>query len=336
MGGGSWSSNAYNDAKRMRKSLNASDFSYSDDAMAGRVNSIHESLDPKKVAGPSSVHAGLPIRESRDNAEHPTSLPIAVIFDVTGSMRNIPMTLQQKLPKLMDVILEKSEVSDPQILVGAVGDFYADRFPLQVGQFESDNRFDEQLRNIILEGGGGGQVKESYGLAYWFAADHTATDSFELRGKKGYLFTMGDEKPHDLVTAKEVNALFGIGEEGDESVESVLQRAQEKWEIFHLGSLDGSYRDRDDIHQRWADLLGERYIKVEDSAMICEIIAGIVHMIESAYDVDRVVADIGLKGKDAACVTNALAPLSKTLPAHIASGSLPAGHSTAGGSISRI
>jgi hypothetical protein len=27
--------------------------------------------------------------------------------------------------------------------------------PLQIGQFESDNRMDEQLGNILIEGGGG-------------------------------------------------------------------------------------------------------------------------------------------------------------------------------------
>ena len=65
--------------------------------------------------------------------------------------------------------------SDPQIMFGAIGDATCDRVPLQVGQFESDNRMDDDLGRIVLEGGGGGQMTESYELAMYFMARHTAT-----------------------------------------------------------------------------------------------------------------------------------------------------------------
>jgi hypothetical protein len=200
------------------------------------------------------------------------------------------MVLQQKLSRLMDVVIDKAGIPDPQILVGAVGDSISDRYPLQVGQFESSNLFDEQLRNIIVERGGGGQSMESYALAYRFAADHTATDAYEKRGKKGYLFTMGDEMPWPTVTAEDVSRLFGVEASEDETVESLIARASERWEIFHLFSLDGSYRNDKRVHDRWRKLLGERLVMVEDSSLVCEIIAGLVHMMETAYDVDRVVA----------------------------------------------
>ena len=89
-----------------------------------------------------------------------------------------------KLARLMDVVIDKAGIPDPQILVGAVGDSTCDQYPLQVGQFESSNLFDEQLRNIIVERGGGGQNMESYALAYRFAADHTATDAFENAARR--------------------------------------------------------------------------------------------------------------------------------------------------------
>lgn len=323
MGGGNWSSSAYSAARKARQAKGIPDFKRSVEVRQGKVSTVHPSLDASKLAGPTSPVAGRPIRESRDSEEHPNSLPIAVIFDVTGSMGQIPRTLQKKLPKLMDVILDKSGVEDPQVLVGAVGDSHSDKFPFQVGQFESDNRFDEQLRNIIIEGGGGGQVMESYALAYRFAADHTATDSFEKRGKKGYFFTMGDEAPWPTVTKAEVKRIFGLTVEADESVASLIKRAEEKWEIFHLCAMDGSYPNNQKIHSQWEKLLGERYVKVADSSMICEIIAGIVHMLESAYDARRVVEDIGLTGKAAATVANALAPL-----AEVAAGTLPAAHAS--------
>ncbi len=309
MGGGVWDSGAYTAATSARRASGIDDFDYDHKVKSGAAKGVHASLDPLGIKNPDPVKYLFPVRESRDSAEHPDSIPIAMIFDVTGSMRSIPMVLQKKLASLMDVIIDKAGLRDPQILVGAVGDSTCDRYPLQVGQFESDNTFDEQLRNIILEGGGGGQSMESYALAYRFAADHTATDAFEKRGKKGYLFTMGDEMPWPTVTAGDVARLFGVEASEDETVESLIARASERWEIFHLFSLDGSYRDDTRVHNRWRELLGERVVMVEDSSLVCEIIAGIVHMLESSYDADRVVSDIGLSGAAATKVKNALVPV---------------------------
>lgn len=336
MGGGSWDSSAYAKAATTRRSTGVDDFDYDSKVRTGAVTGIHADLDPRKVAGPTSPVAGKPIRESRDSDEHPESVPVAIIFDVTGSMGGIPRVLQTKLVKLMDVILEKADLKHPQVLVGAVGDAKSDKYPFQVGQFESDNRFDEQLRNIILEGNGGGQVYESYGLAYRFAAYHTAIDSFEKRGKKGYLFTMGDEAFWPTVTAEEVQRIFGVQAEADESVASLVAKAQEQWEIFHLFAKDGSYPDRTDIHDKWRKLLGERFVMVEDSSLVCEVIAGLIHSLESALDADRVVADIGLKGRDAAVVKNAIMRVGgSSVPATVAKGGVPARGKKSGG-VSRI
>jgi hypothetical protein len=309
MGGGTWDSGAYSAATKARRAAGIDDFDYTSKVRAGAVSSVHATLDPLGMKNPDSSKYPFPLRESRDTDEHPDSIPIAMIFDVTGSMGSIPMVLQQKLSRLMDVVIDKAGISDPQILVGAVGDSTCDRYPLQVGQFESSNLFDEQLRSIIVERGGGGQTMESYALAYRFAADHTASDAYEKRGKKGYLFTMGDEMPWPTVTASDVSRLFGVEASKDETVESLIARASERWEIFHLFSLDGSYRNDTRVHERWRKLLGERLVMVEDSSLVCEIIAGLVHMLESAYDVDRVIGDIGLSGADASVVKNALVPL---------------------------
>ncbi|MBI3957011.1 MAG: VWA domain-containing protein [Candidatus Kerfeldbacteria bacterium] len=327
MGGGSWDSGAYTRASVDRATRGIDDFSHSGAVRSGRARGIHSDLDPKKVAGPTSPLAGQHVRESRDSDEHPESLPVAMLFDVTGSMGVIPKELQKKLAQLMDVIIAKAGIQHPQILVGAIGDATCDQYPFQVGQFESDNRFDEQLRNIILEGGGGGQVMETYGLAWRFAVYHTATDAWDKRGKKGYLFTMGDEMPWPTVTAQQVSQIFGVETENDETVEELLAKVQERWEVFHLGAMDGSYPDRNDIHDRWHQLLGERYVKVEDSSLVCEVIAGLIHSLESSFEIDRVLADIGVTGKDRTVVRNALVPVvSSRVPAHLAKGGLPATH----------
>src|SRR6187431_140514 len=185
MGSGIWSTDVYDAADRYRRATGASAFAYSDSG----ARTVHTALDP----------LGVGVRESRDSDEHPESLAIAVLFDVTGSMGSVPRVLQTKLPQLLGLLTRKSYATDPHILFGAVGDASCDRVPLQIGQFESDNRMDDDLARIVLEGGGGGQMTESYELAMYFMARHTSLDCFEKRGRRGYLFLIGDELPYPRV-----------------------------------------------------------------------------------------------------------------------------------------
>ena len=139
------------------------------------------------------------VRESRDSDAHPESHAVAVLFDVTGSMQGVPRILQANLPKLMGLLIRKGYLDHPQILIGAIGDATCDAAPLQVGQFESGIEIEEDLGKLYLEGGGGGHITESYELAMYFMARHTAIDCFEKRGRRGYLFVIGDEIPYPQV-----------------------------------------------------------------------------------------------------------------------------------------
>jgi len=93
MGSGRWSTDVYDAAARYRAATGTGAFAYTDTG----ATHVHPDLDPY----------GVTVRESRDSAEHPRSLAIAVLFDVTGSMRNVPRTLQAKLPQLLGLLLRK-------------------------------------------------------------------------------------------------------------------------------------------------------------------------------------------------------------------------------------
>jgi len=302
MGGGSWDTGAYTSAKTKRQVSGQADFGYHEEVRRGRATGVHPTLDPRTII--TSVTG---VRESRDSVEHPNSVPIKIDFDVTGSMRRIPEVMQRKLPKLMDTILAKTSVADPQILMGAIGDYHSDRYPVQVGQFESDNRFDEQLRNIILEGGGGGQNMESYGHSFYQATHLIATDAFEKRGKKGYLFTIGDERFWPELTAKELNDVYGVGAESALQVSDLITQAKERWEIFHIVPTQTSYGTSNVGF--WREHLGERVIELDDMYLVCETIAGAIGMMESAGAADRSISDIGLTGDAGRSLAQALSGL---------------------------
>jgi hypothetical protein len=296
MGSGIWSTNVYDAAARYRAATGASAFAYSD----GGATSTHADLDP----------FGVTVRESRDSDEHPESLALAVLFDVTGSMGNVPRTLQAKLPGLLGLLMRKGYVEHPQILFGAVGDATCDRAPLQVGQFESDNRMDDHLGRILLEGGGGGQMRESYELAMYFMARHTAMDCFDKRGRRGYLFMIGDELAYPKVKKREIAKIIGGEPSEDIALESLVAELKRRFDVYFI-IPEGAYHSGDDrLAEFWRTHLGQNVIRLDDLDAVCETIALTVGLAEDAVDLDEGLAHLREFGSDAGTsVSRALAPL---------------------------
>lgn len=303
MGGGTFDADLYRAAASARRKKGEDDFAYDKDVKSKPIDErkAHPLLDPY----------GLTFRESRDSEEHPNSVAIIVPFDETGSMRTQPGVFQKKLSDLMALVKERAGIKDPQICVGALGDYYSDQVPFQIGQFESDNRIDEQLRNIFLEGGGGGSMEESYGLAHYFAGWKTSIDCWEKRRKKGYLFTTGDEKPYNMVTREEIIKIFGDTLERDLTIEEAVAKASEMYEVFHIVATRGSYGRNSG--PRWVKLLGQRVLFLDDPNSIAELIASTIALTEGEADPDDPTAGMGLDDATARSVNQALMPYSKSL-----------------------
>ncbi|TMR16149.1 hypothetical protein ETD86_25725 [Nonomuraea turkmeniaca] len=271
MGSGIWSADVYSSAARYRAATGRSAFAYSDEgAMA-----THPDLDPYGIT-----------RESRDSAEHPNSLAIAVLFDVTGSMGRVPRILQSKLPDLLGLLLRKGYATDPQIMFGAIGDATCDRAPLQVGQFESDNRMDDQLGLILLEGGGGGQKRESYELAMYFMARHTSIDCHEKRGKRGYLFIIGDEMPYPRLSARAAKDVIGDRVPERLYVEHIADELLTKYDTYFIVPRGASHAGDREVLGMWRHLLGQNVLELDDLGAVCETIALTVGLGEDAIDLD--------------------------------------------------
>ena len=133
-----------------------------------RARRINPNLDPH----------GIKVRESCDSYDNPNSTPIIIGLDVTGSMGFILDNMAREgLRDLATDIYNKKPISDPHLMFMGIGDVKYDRAPLHVTQFEADIRIAEQLTQIYLEKGGGGNSCESYTLPWWFAAMHTKTDN---------------------------------------------------------------------------------------------------------------------------------------------------------------
>lgn len=273
MGSGRWSTDVYDAAARYRAATGASAFAYSDQG----ATTVHPDLDPY----------GVTVRESRDSDEHPESLAIAVLFDVTGSMGYVPRTLQTRLPDLLGLLLRKGYVEHPQIMFGAIGDATCDRAPLQIGQFESDNRMDDDLGKILLEGGGGGQMTESYELAMHFMARHTSIDCFEKRGKRGYLFIIGDELAYPKVKRREVENVIGARLQADVGTAEMMVELQRMYDVYFIIPEGSSYASSRRLRDFWRGLLGQQVLYLDDVDAVCETVALTIGLAEDAIDLDE-------------------------------------------------
>lgn len=259
--------------------------SYSYNTSVLRASSVYKSMDRSEVFSSTSLNPQMDIkgkvRECVDSAEHPNAFPIIIGLDVTGSMGRIPHELiTDSLPQIMKKIMDEG-VKDPQVCFLGIGDSRCDYAPLQVGQFESsDELMEKWLKLVYLEGHGGGNGGEDYGLAWYFASRCTSVDSFKKHNRKGVVITIGDEPVHMTISRNAIKELFGSAE-ADVNVASILDEARSEWDVYHINVPDYSGR-KASTKNCWNELLQDRVLHIEADTK--EAIAdGIVGAILNSY-----------------------------------------------------
>lgn len=210
MGGGNYSLRI---AKKSREGSNAA---FQQPTAAAR-GSLHDALNPFGK------------RREVNNVT-----PIVVALDVTRSRGDDTKLMYDKLPALMGQIELKGYIENPGISFCAIGDANADRAPLQVGQFEADNRLDQVLERIWIEEGGGGTGQESYELAAYFYSRTNCVRLAAGTGKKGYFFFVGDEGFYPTLDKAHVRRIIGDDLPEDLDSAEAFRLLQEKFHAFLL------------------------------------------------------------------------------------------------------
>lgn len=236
---------------------------------------LHKTMDPKGV-----------IRESRDSVDNPESTPIILAIDVTGSMGPVLGEIMAKkgaVDTLCNEVLTRKPITDPHLMCMGIGDAEIDSSPLQVSQFEADTRILEQLEKVWLERGGGGNSYEGYTLAWYFAAHKIVADCFDVRKKKGYLFTVGDEYPNPKLYRHDLVRIFGDSEVGtDIESKDLLELVLKKFHVFHVVVEQGNFAkgNSDLVVNKWNDLIGQRVIRLKNKDKLAETIVASIQMNE--------------------------------------------------------
>lgn len=265
MGGGAWTTSAYTSYVNTTKRMSADKITLDSVDQFYDARSLDPALNPK----------GVKVRECRDSEEHPSTIPIILGLDVTGSMGSACAAVARQLDKIITGLY--ADVKDVEFMVMGIGDFAYDRAPLQVSQFESDVRICDQLGKIWFERGGGGNSFESYTAAWYFALKHTDLDCWK-RGKKGIIITMGDEPLNPYLPGKDFNRVFGYGGQDVDTVE-LYKQVTEKFDVYHIIITDPEssgqmYLTMD--KNSWGKVLDGQHLFVKKSDELPEVIHDIV------------------------------------------------------------
>lgn len=297
MGFGVWSASSYA-ATTGVKMTSGKTFGYTNRARSMGVQKPHETLDPLVTAKNGFI-------ESRDNDDHPNSVPIILGMDQTGSMGSIPRTVQKKLTGIFDLLMLRGYIEDPQIAITAYGDAYSDpvRTSVQFSNFESDNRIDEALDNLLLWGGGGGNGGETM-TGIWYMMNKVRSDAWEKRNKKGYAFFVADEIALDLLPQHVAEFAGDEQPVGPIDVKGLAQSIQEKWDVYIL-LIDNAAANMQGSEAFYKKLFGKRKVLVlEDTESVAETIALAIGVNEGTVDLDEAEDDLRSTGSNEVAIQN--------------------------------
>lgn len=253
--------------------------------------SLHDSMNPKL--------GGVRLCQDFDDVQ---KTPITIAIDVTGSGGSVPGLVRDRLPQLMGLLAVKGYVQHPDLQFIFFGDATCDRYPLQVSQFESQaEKIDANLRYAVLEGGGGGQKCESYELVMWYALHMNRLDSWN-RGKRGFLFFIGDEMAYPMVKSSEVEkwvnpyGQIDYRQNFNIPLAELMPQLQAKYNTYYIIGDGSQYYNDSEVLGFWRKLLGgEQVIQLPEVRDVCELLAGIVG-VQSGVSLDRAIMDIKALG----------------------------------------
>lgn len=225
--GGPGSSRDVSETSSTRSQFNfTSDIAQNQGSAILQEKKISEFLDPKKA-----MRNGWECRDLPGVFDEVT--PMVLINDLTLSRGEDIITAYDKTPLLIGQTVMRGYANHLEMSVCGVGDVRFDRFAVQIGDFESDLRIDRNLKAMIIEEGGGGNGVESYATAVFGYAYYSFLDA-NIRGKKGYMFILGDEGFYPYVSKAEIKQIYGVDVAEDVPAEQIFAKVQEKYHVFFI------------------------------------------------------------------------------------------------------
>ena len=252
MGGGQYSFDVAREARSRRRQDGGDPFDYSGYA-----------TDTQAASERWQVHPLLDFRGQ--TRECMNDQCIVVAMDVTRSRGDDAKVVYERLPQLIGWLELQGYLPGAAISFAAIGDATCDQAPVQISQWERDNRLDEALSKCWLEEGGGGTGEESYELTAYFYARHTRILPSE-KGRKGYFFFIGDEAFYPQINREQVASVLGHEISHDIPSHKIFQELSQRFHVFFIYPKKTWQQRRADIDAEIAQRVrsaGGRYDDVD-------------------------------------------------------------------------
>lgn len=255
---GVWSGHDFNSARRSYRSYAASSY----------TNAVDRGLTGKDLV-PKSISTE-------------SSRPLVIITDQTGSMNEWPATMFSKLPYLEHEAKTEYMGEDVEISWGAIGDAHnREQYPLQARPFTKGTDLAKKLKELVIEGSGGGTTEESYELAALYYARNVEMPN----AINPLLIFIGDEKPYNYIDAGQAKSIAHVDVSQRVKTSQIFEELKQKFSVYFVqkpysdekltnGPLTGTTKR---VHEEWADLVGEDHIApLDDPGRIVDVIFGIM------------------------------------------------------------
>jgi hypothetical protein len=230
--------------------------------------------------------------------------PIVCVLDVTGSMGDWSKIIYDKLPLFFGEIEKQGYLTDAAISFAAVGDANTDSAPFQICNFSQSRELDDYLSRIWLEGGGGGQNRESYELMAYYYLHHCTLTKSEL----AFMFISGDEGFYPHIEPKLVAQFFGDDVSRMDS-KKVFQQLRSKFNIFMLHKKYDYDSSDPEIIKQWRDVLGERVLRLDEAKAVIDVMLGAIALTSGTRNLNGYLKDM----KDRGQTTQRLKDVEKSL-----------------------
>jgi len=248
----------------------------------GAQSSLHPNLDPKNW--------------SDSYIQTHSRSPIIFGLDVTGSMGEWVKIIYEKLPMFYGQIMIQKYLEDPAISFCAIGDHEASFAPLQVTPFAQGLETDDQIKKLFLEGGGGGNSKESYELVAYFYLNKCEL----LNSQFPFLFITGDEIFFEKISKDALAKFLGV-ENTDTKESSSIEAFKElckKFNVFHIRKSYGDPQKEKDMTKKWSEAIGpERILDVTNPKACIDVILGAIAITSGSRNLEEYIKDMRDRGQ---------------------------------------
>ncbi|QQG45223.1 MAG: hypothetical protein HYW89_04485 [Candidatus Sungiibacteriota bacterium] len=208
--------------------------------------------------------------------------PMAIVTDQSGSMGEWPATMFSKMPYLEHEAKTEYMGTDVEISWGAIGDARNnEKYPLQMRPFAKGTDHAQRLKELVIEGEGGGTTQESYELAALYCARNVVMPN----AVRPLLIVIGDESPYDFVDPEEAELIARVKLPQKVRTSQIFDELKQKFSVYFIqkpygrevlsdGPLTGTTKR---VHENWAALVGEDHIALlADPGRVVDVIFGIM------------------------------------------------------------